>query len=316
MKASAKGYDDKTVTSSITITPATIAVTANNASKKYAEADPSEFTYSPSAGVNGETAGFAGRLERIAGEEVGHYAINQGSLVLADNGSFKAGNYTLSYVAGDFEIVNSDKLELTLAPYNNVYDGESHGITVTKAVAGTEDVRLQYSKDGKTWQDDPITYKNVTNGNKTVYVKASAKGYDEKIVSETVTITPKALTVTADNKSKKYETTDPELTYQKENGVKTEVPGFEGKLEREAGEEVGHYDINQGSLTLKDNEDFKASNYELVYVKGDFAITKNDSLQLVVDPYNGTYDGHAHGVAVTTASAGKEAVTLQCYPAN
>ena len=295
----------------LTITPATITVTANNASKKYAEADPSEFTYSPSAGVNGETAGFAGRLERIAGEEVGHYAINQGSLVLADNGSFKAGNYTLSYVAGDFEIVNSDKLELTLAPYNNVYDGESHGITVTKAVAGTEDVRLQYSKDGKTWQDDPITYKNVTNGNKTVYVKASAKGYDEKIVSETVTITPKALTVTADNKSKKYETTDPELTYQKENGVKTEVPGFEGKLEREAGEEVGHYDINQGSLTLKDNEDFKASNYELVYVKGDFAITKNDSLQLVVDPYNGTYDGHAHGVAVTTASAGKEAVTLQ-----
>ena len=295
----------------IVITPATITVTANNASKKYAEADPSEFTYSQSAGVNGETAGFAGRLERIAGEEVGHYAINQGSLVLADNGSFKAGNYTLSYVAGDFEIVNSDKLELTLAPYNNVYDGESHGIAVTKAVAGTEDVKLQYSKDGKTWQDDPITYKNVTNGAKTVYVKASAKGYDDKIVSETVTITPKTLTVTADNKVKKYGTADPKLTYQNENGVKTEVPGFEGKLEREAGEEVGHYDINQGSLTLKNNEDFKASNYELVYVKGDFEITKNDSLQLVVDPYNGTYDGHAHGVTVTTASAGKEAVTLQ-----
>ncbi|NSK18984.1 DUF7507 domain-containing protein, partial [Dorea formicigenerans] len=294
-----------------TITPATITVTANNASKKYAEADPSEFTYSQSAGVNGETAGFAGRLERIAGEEVGHYAINQGSLVLADNGSFKAGNYTLSYAAGDFEIVNSDKLELTLAPYNNVYDGESHGITVTKAVAGTEDVKLQYSKDGKTWQDDPITYKNVTNGNKTVYVKASAKGYDEKVETSTVTITPKTLTVTADNKVKKYGTADPELTYQNENGVKTEVPGFEGKLEREAGEEVGHYDINQGSLTLKDNEDFKASNYELVYVKGDFEITKNDSLQLVVDPYNGIYDGHAHGVTVTTASAGKEAVTLQ-----
>ncbi len=311
VKASAKGYDDKTVTSSITITPATITVTANNASKKYAEADPSEFTYSQSAGVNGETAGFAGRLERIAGEEVGHYAINQGSLVLADNGSFKAGNYTLSYVAGDFEIVNSDKLELTLAPYNNVYDGESHGIAVTKAVAGTEDVKLQYSKDGETWQDDPITYKNVTNGAKTVYVKASAKGYDDKIVSETVTITPKTLTVTADNKVKKYGTADPKLTYQNENGVKTEVPGFEGKLEREAGEEVGHYDINQGSLTLKNNEDFKASNYELVYVKGDFEITKNDSLQLVVDPYNGTYDGHAHGVTVTTASAGKEAVTLQ-----
>ena len=299
VKASAKGYDDKTVTSSITITPATITVTANNASKKYAEADPSEFTYSPSAGVNGETAGFEGRLERIAGEEVGHYAINQGSLVLADNGSFKAGNYTLSYVAGDFAIVNSDKLELTLAPYNNVYDGESHGITVTKAVAGTEDVKLQYSKDEKTWQDDPITYKNVTNGSKTVYVKASAKGYDAKIVSEKVTITPKALTITTPKAEKVYDGN----ALTAEGSITGFVNGETAKFVTTGSQtEVGN---SKNTYTLTWDGTAKETNYTVSDSVGTLKVTKQSIVPdpdnpesykdvTIDDPSDATYDGKEH----------------------
>ena len=284
VKASAKGYDDKTVTSSITITPATITVTANNASKKYAEADPSEFTYSQSAGVNGETAGFAGRLERIAGEEVGHYAINQGSLVLADNGSFKAGNYTLSYVAGDFEIVNSDKLELTLAPYNNVYDGESHGIAVTKAVAGTEDVKLQYSKDGKTWQDDPITYKNVTNGAKTVYVKASAKGYDDKIVSETVTITPRTVQVTTPTQFKVYDTTPLTAEGRIEGIVEGETATFTTTgSQTEVGNSKNTYNLTWDGTA-------KETNYTVSESLGTLIVTPQ-SIVPDPDPENPSYKG-------------------------
>ena len=284
VKASAKGYDDKTVTSSITITPATITVTANNASKKYAEADPSEFTYSPSAGVNGETAGFAGRLERIAGEEVGHYAINQGSLVLADNGSFKAGNYTLSYTAGDFEIVNSDKLELTLAPYNNVYDGESHGITVTKAVAGTEDVKLQYSKDGKTWQDDPITYKNVTNGNKTVYVKASATGYDEKVETSTVTITPRTVQVTTPTQFKVYDATPLTAEGRIEGIVEGETATFTTTGSQT---EVGN---SENTYILTWDGTAKETNYTVSESLGTLTVTPQ-SIVPDPDPENPSYKG-------------------------
>ncbi len=279
VKASAKGYKDKIAESSVTITPATLTVTANNASKKYAEADPETFEYTPGAGVNGEVAGFTGTLTRVSGEDVGHYAINQGSLALVDNGSFKAGNYTLSYVAGDFEIVNSDKLELTLAPYNNAYDGDSHGVSVTKANAGTETVKLQYSKDGKTWQDDPITYKNVTKEDKTVYVKASAKGYTEKVESSTVTITPKALKVTTPTASKVYDGTPLTATGKIEGLVNNEEVTFEttGTITNEGS--------TDNTYTLVWDKTAKESNYTVIEDVGTLTVT-TQSIDPGTDPEN------------------------------
>ena len=123
---------------------------------------------------------------------------------MKDNGSFKASNYKIAYTKGDFEIVSNDGMELTLAPYDQPYDGNSHGVTITKATAGKETVTFEYSTDQSSWQSDPIEYTDVTNGAKTVYVKASAKGYDSKTVSSTVTITPATITVAANNDSKKY----------------------------------------------------------------------------------------------------------------
>ena len=75
----------------------------------------------------------------------------------------------------------------------------------------------------------------------------------------TITITPAAVTVTADAQSKTYGDPDPTLTYQITSGSLVGNDTFSGELTRVAGEDVGSYAIEQGSLAL-------SSNYTLTYV--------------------------------------------------
>ena len=71
--------------------------------------------------------------------------------------------------------------------------------------------------------------------------------------------------------------------------MKSEVPSFTGELNREAGEDVGTYAINQNTVELADNAatGFKASNYTLEYVAGTLTITQATSEEeLVATPYD------------------------------
>ena len=83
------------------------------------------------------------------------------------------------------------------------------------------------------------------------------------------------------------------------SAVGDEKPAFSGELVREDGEEVETYEIQQGTLALKDGEDgFKASNYEIQFTKGEFIITKQsivDGDVIKVDtPADVAYDGMSH----------------------
>ena len=77
-------------------------------------------------------------------------------------------------------------------------------------------------------------------------------------------ISPLAVTVTAEPKSKTYGAADPALTY-------TQAPelvagdSFSGALEREDGEDADTYAILKGTLAL-------SSNYTLNFVSNDFVI--------------------------------------------
>lgn len=54
------------------------------------------------------------------------------------------------------------------------------------------------------------------------------------------------------------------MAYTSTGTVTGETAAFDGVLSREAGEDVGQYDITKGSLALKDSGTFKATNYNLV----------------------------------------------------
>jgi type IV secretory pathway protease TraF len=79
------------------ITPALLSVTANAQTKIYGANDP-KLTYTFSGLTNGDTSAvFSGALSRAAGQNVGNYAITQGTLSAG-------GNYTVSFTGANFAI--------------------------------------------------------------------------------------------------------------------------------------------------------------------------------------------------------------------
>ncbi len=112
------------------ITPAAITVTPDAGKEKtYGEKDPA-LTYTYSGEISGETPSFTGVLGRTFGEDAGSYVINKGTLALQDNGSFKAGNYTLelSGTAVNFTI-NKAKPVITVESKQLVKNGNAVDIT-------------------------------------------------------------------------------------------------------------------------------------------------------------------------------------------
>ena len=93
----------------------------------------------------------------------------------------------------------------------------------------------------------------------------------------TVTITERAITVTADSgQSKVYGSADPTLTYTVTSGSLQGGDSFTGALSRAAGENVGTFAIDQGTLTA-------GPNYSLTFVPADFSITARP-ITVTVDP--------------------------------
>ena len=89
----------KGVTKPVTFTIAknNLTVTPTPGQKKnVGESDPA-LTYIFTGNISGETPGITGKLERVAGEEPGKYAINQGTFTIVDNGDFKVNNYNFIF---------------------------------------------------------------------------------------------------------------------------------------------------------------------------------------------------------------------------
>ena len=86
-----------------TITPASITITAHDASKKFAETDPT-FGYSITQGTLLGSDTVTGTLTRTAGENVGTYDI------LEPEGGFSNPNYDITFVKGTFTIKNNQSI--------------------------------------------------------------------------------------------------------------------------------------------------------------------------------------------------------------
>ncbi|MBI3630775.1 MAG: Ig-like domain-containing protein, partial [Candidatus Sungbacteria bacterium] len=210
-------YDDKNVSTGKTLTPSgvvndgngganynvtfendttgaiemlALALTADSQSKVYGTNDPA-LTYQITGGALAAGDSFSGSLTRAAGEDVGAYAIGQGTLSAG-------GNYNITFVGADLIITAAD------------------------------------------------------------------------------------ITVTADTQSKIYGDADPALTYQVTSGTVATGDHFAGELARVAGENVGTYAINQGTLTLN-------SNYNLTYAGADLTISKATPVITWSNPADITY---------------------------
>ncbi len=239
------------VSKDFVITAKPITVTADAAQTKvYGTVDPA-FTYSVSPSlVSGDS--FTGTLTRVAGENIGAYAINQGSLSAGSN-------YDITYVSKDFTIT-------------------AKSITVTADVSqtkvyGTVDPTFTYSVSPALVSGDTFTGtltrdagENIGNYAITQGTLSAGNNYDIIYVSKDFIITAKPITITADvSQTKVYGTVDPTFTYTVSPGL-VSGDSFTGTLSRVSGEDVGIYVITQGSLTA-------GSNYDITYNSKDFTIT-------------------------------------------
>ncbi len=256
-------YDLAYQGNNLTITKALLNVIADAKTKVYGDADPS-LTFQVSGLKNGDTAGAVlngGSLSRAAGENVGVYGINQGDLAL------NSGNYDLSY--------QGNNLTITKALLNVIADAKTK-------VYGDADPSLTYQVSGLKNGD---TAGAVLNGGGLVRVSGENVGnyaiqqgglglvsgnYDLAYQGNNLTITKALLNVIADAKTKVYGDADPSLTYQVSGLKNGDSAGsiLTGGLNRDAGENVGVYGINQGGLVLT------SGNYDLAYQGNDLTITK------------------------------------------
>lgn len=161
---------------------------------------------------------------------------------------------TTIYTAVDtFEIQPKSISGMTVTLNNTSleYNGSAQTVNVTGVGSLTAG---NYTVTGATSGTDVGSYT----------VTVAGQGNYTGSVEKTWKITPATLTVTPDaSQSKKFNEADPALNYTYSGNASGQTPAFNGKLDREAGENVGTYAIKLGDLALKDNSTFKASNYTL-----------------------------------------------------
>ncbi|QKJ31112.1 gliding motility-associated C-terminal domain-containing protein [Mucilaginibacter mali] len=244
----------------LTIGTKAITVTAALKSKTYGDVDPA-LTYTNTALVGSDA--FTGALTRDAGENVGPYAIKQGTLALSSN-------YVLNYT-GDNLTIGAKAITVTAAPKSKTYGDTDPALTYTNTPLVNSDTFTGILTRDAGENVGSYAIKQGT--------LALSSNYTLSYTGDNLTIGAKAITVTAAPKSKTYGDTDPALTYSNTPLVNSDT--FTGSLTRDAGENVGSYAIKQGTLSL-------SSNYTLSYT-GDNLVIGAKAITVTAAPKSKTY---------------------------
>ena len=227
--------------------------------KVYGSADP-DFTAAV-PGVGGESVNVT--FVRKTGEDVGEYSfvsVNVGT-EFAENynavliNSEKAFAVTPAKISADPNVLLADRLTKTygdadpdFSAYADGVNGESVAVTFVRA-------------SGENAGEYQIASVTTENGNYTVTVTAAA----------TFTVTPKAATVTADNKSAIYEGNDFSKTY---SGLTYTVDGFIDGDAPVGALAIVSPAVNAGEYTIYAETAFENDNYEITFVPGTFTIER------------------------------------------
>ncbi|MBQ8216546.1 MAG: hypothetical protein IJZ91_01165 [Oscillospiraceae bacterium] len=208
-------YDVTYKPGSLTVTPATLTVTAKDASKELGAEDPA-LEYTVTGLVNGDTVAdvLTGALAREQGDTKGVYEITQGNLAIKAD---KQANYQLSFIPGKFTI-GGEALTITAGDqsitYGSAIDKTKYSVTsgslptnavltvtltpsistvgtgsiaVSNAVikdAGGTDITANYAI---SYVSGALTITPKTVDTPTIKLERTSYGYTGKAVTPTVT---------------------------------------------------------------------------------------------------------------------------------
>jgi filamentous hemagglutinin family protein len=239
----------------LTVTPRSITVTADNQSRVYGNANP-VFTYQVGGSglVNGDT--LSGALATSA-SNVGVYGITQGTL--------GSPNYTISSFTGANLTVTPRAITVTADAKSRAYGDANPVLTYQVGGAGLAngDALSGALATSAMTASNVGTY-GITQGT----LLASANYTLSSFTGANLTVTPRAITVTADAKSRVYGDVNPALTYQVGASGLVNGDTLSGALATSAttASNVGVYGITQGSLAA-------SSNYALNYTSANLTVT-------------------------------------------
>ena len=239
------------------------------------------------------------------------------TITFTKENNYKAGNYTIVKDEGKLSITaqsidpgtdpekpNPDYTGAKVnSPSDKVYDGNEHKWIPT--VTDKADKKLEAGTD-YTVGYSTKNFKDVG----TIDVTITGIGNYTGTVTRTYKITPKSVTVTAEDKTKVFGETDPKLTATVAGTLGDDTVDY--KLSRKTGEAVGKYEITVKGDKLQ-------GNYSVTYVAGTLTIT-SQSIDPGTDPekpnpdYTGAkvnspsdevYDGNEHKWSPTVTDKSK-----------
>jgi len=268
-----------------TITRKDLTITAVAKAKVYGQIDPA-LTYASSGLLEGDD--ITGTLTRAPGENAGTFAIEQGTLSAGEN-------YRIIFQSAAFTI-SAKGLIITAEAKSKIYGGADPELTYTSTGLEPGD-----SITGGLTREmgENVGSRAITQG--TLAVNGN---YEIAFNGAVLTISPKALTVTAQDTTKVYGEPDPVFTYTSE-GLEA-GDGFTGALGREAGTSIGSYAITLGTLSA-------GSNYDLSFISGNSLTITTKGLTLGgAAVASKLYDGTTDAVITGTLSGvvGSDDVTF------
>ena len=279
-------YNLAFVGANFAIIPKAVSVTANAAVKIYGDPDPA-FGYSFSPVLLGSDS-FGGALARAPGESVGGYAITQGTL--------SAGaNYSLAFVGANFAIAPK-AVSVTANAAGKVYGDPdpAFSYSFSPALVGKDSFGGALARaPGESVGNYAIAQGTLSAGAN--YVLALTGG--------ALAITPKAVSVTADDKTRAWDTPNPPLTVSLTGFVRGEdltSAGISGAplltTAADAASPVGTYPIIVGVGSLA------AHNYSFLPANGVLNVVQ--SCQVIVFPSPGekTYGDPPFAIQATACS--------------
>ncbi len=237
----------------LAITPRPITITADSFSRIYGNANPAlTFSVGGLGLVNGDQ--LTGALATNAGVTtgVGTAAITQGTLAAS-------ANYAVTYNPGVLTITPRP-LTITAGSFSRVYGNANPTLTFTlggQGLVNGDQLTGALAAAGVT--------AGVGTSAITIGTLTAGANYAVTFTPGVLTITPRPLTVAANNQSKTLGLADPLLTFLLTSGDLVNGDQLRGSLVRDPGETIGTFVIRQGTLSAGDN-------YALTYVPGTFTI--------------------------------------------
>ena len=248
----------------LTIKKKTVTVTANSFIRAFNSEFP-DLTYTNNQNLP-DTA-FTGALEceTATTDNIGIFAIMQGTLALTDATDGAGGryvdNYNMAFVQGTLNITNNNIIRVIANPQNKFYGDPDPVLSYTPAVA----LPSGLSFTGAPTRD-PGENVNVyaIKAGSLALTGTNHEHYTIDFVNSTLTINKKDLVVIPSiGQSKIYGADDPDhFTYSTTPIVDLGAAFGSTKLARAAGSVVNTYAITQGNLALQGSY---ASNYNLVF---------------------------------------------------